>query len=291
MPPPQPEPSNRTYFLIIGVGRSGTTLLGNCLDAHPEVACLNEAADDALRGKDLPAYTALRRLAGRRITSRLAAALEHNVDQFYGPDRRAPGGQEPVGVLRARAFCAQTGRLLAARPERVAGNKITTESLAMIYRKAFTPNETPAADALASQRAERLKYFCELFGEYRLLFIVRDGRLVVRSKMKRAGIAAGEAAARWIEGARIHRALRAAAGARMLTVRFEALLAQPEQTLRAASAHLGVAYQAEMLAGARRGYAAEKHTGFDQASLNAPRPAAHDAWLRESLLYFNYPVE
>ncbi len=291
MQPSTSLPAARTYFLIIGVGRSGTTLLANCLDSHPDIACLNEAADDALRGKDLPEYAVLRRLAGNRLTSRLAAALERGVDRFHDPNKPKPGGKEPGGLLRLRAFYAQTSRLLAARPERFAGNKTTTESLAMVYRRPFTPASSPTPDLYAAQRADRLRYFCELFGDYRLLFIVRDGRHVAASKMKRAPLSSSEAAARWIEGARIHRVLADIAGERMLTVKFEDLLNQPERTLRQASAFLGAAYQEQMLAGAQRGYAAESHAGFDRASLSAPPPTAHDASLRESLQYFNYPVD
>jgi hypothetical protein len=129
-----------------------------------------------------------------------------------------------------------------------------------------------------------------LFADYRMIFVVRDGRRVVASKVRRAQLAAPDAAARWMEGARIHRVLAAVLGARLLTLRYEALLEEPEATLRAACAFLGLAFQAQMLAGAERGYANEAHAGFDRASLDAPLPAGYDEWLAEGLLHFNYPM-
>jgi hypothetical protein len=282
----------RTFFLVLGVGRGGTTLLANCIDSHPQARCYNEIGDDLLRGKDHPAYRVLRRLAHVPGVSRVAARVESLTDRRLA---QAGDGHEDinaVGLRRMEAFHESIHATLAAQPERAVGDKIVIESLAMVYRRPYEPQESPADDAHAAARHAGLEHFaCRLFAAYRFIFIVRDGRASLTSKMKRGHQSLLEAAAHWLEAARVHRTLADMLGPRLLTVRFEGLVADPGVVLSQVGDFLGIGYDPQMLAGANRKYGDEERHGFEHDRLRADPAAPYNDLIREGLEYFGYPIE
>jgi hypothetical protein len=276
---------------VLGVGRGGTTLLANCIDAHPRARCFNETGDDLLRGKDHPVYSVLRPMARLPGVSRVAARLENLADDWLARPMQN-GGMSPAGLRRMLKFYGVVHPMLAGQVEPAVGDKIVVESLAMTYRRPYRSNEHPGDDRHAAARQETLRHFCNrLFSAYHVIFIVRDGRSSLQSRMTRSHDSLLEAAAHWLEAARVHRALAGLLGRRLVTVKFEQLVAEPAAVLRHVGEFLSIGYEPQMLSGASRKYGNEARHGFERQRIRRD-PAPHFVGLiREGLEYFEYPVE
>jgi hypothetical protein len=205
---------------VVGVGRSGTTLLRLMLDAHPQLAIpaethfipeLIERATDGVRDNELAASITRARnwgdfgLDAEEFTGRIAvldrggaAAVIRCFYELYAERRGKPrwGDKTPIYVTSMR------------------------------------------------------RIGCEL-GEARFVHLIRDGRDVALSRRKRgmgAGKPIADAAERWkrrIERARDQaRRLRG----RYLELRFEDLIDDPEPALRRVCELVGLEYDPSMLA-------------------------------------------
>ena len=120
------------------------------------------------------------------------------------------------------------------------GNKITTEQ---VYGLAEHNIANPA------DPVEVLPYFFErALAGIKIVFILRDGRTCVRSKMNRTGQSLDTACSRWRQSVDVLRYLRESHD-NNVCVRFEDLLTDPQPALETITSFLGVAFEPGMLAG------------------------------------------
>ena len=204
--------------VIVGVPRSGTTLLRMMIDAHPEVAIPPETGFlPALAQLDPSSDSAE---AAWQIITRIHTWPDFHLDAaaLRGTfDRLAP--LAPADAARAfyRAYAARHGK---ARW----GDK--------------TPGYSASIDRIAA-----------LLPEARFIHLIRDGRDVVvsvRALWFRPGDTVEACARDWAQRIGATRAL----GANVpwyLEVRYEALVLQPENTLRTICEFLELPFQPSML--------------------------------------------
>lgn len=107
----------------------------------------------------------------------------------------------------------------------------------------------------------------------RLVGILRDGRAVVSSIMKRGKQPAAVARHRWARATEILETLQARCGEHLLLLRFEQLVTEPNVVMRAVSAHLRLDYQERML----EGYAYTPIYESKGIDPEKARPAAREA--------------
>lgn len=288
--------SPNPYVFVVGCARSGTTLLQRMLDSHPMLAVANDThfIPEALRPGDRGDHISdelYRRVAGYRRIHR----LELSEAQIAAA---ADGATDFAGFV-SRLYDAYG----AARGKALAGEK--------------TPEYVRHIPMLAA-----------LFPEARFIHIVRDGRDVALSVMKWAvkdrppdedGVTVRGPARRplWSESPLAATALwwsdqvmegaeaSAALGPRVLSMRYERLVADPSATLTDAATFLGLPDAPEMAAyheGRRKqrkpGKSAKKAwlpatRGLrDWRSQMEPRDAAlFEALAGEALTRFGYPLE
>lgn len=208
-------------LFIGGAGRSGTTLLRNMLDAHPLVALPNESHFV------MKAYSALAG-AGRTSDINLAwQTIRHHRD-FVGWGL----GEEPVLSLMAKhppASYADLIRVIFAAYTHSAG-------------KPFSADKTPL-------NALSFRLYGQMFPTSHFLHLVRDPRAVCMSAVvqpwTRRGIAA--AATTWRSFVQVASDARRDMGERILELRYEDLMEQPERELRGICSFLGIAFSPRML--------------------------------------------
>ena len=180
--------------------------------------------------------------AGRGGTSLLAGLLDSHPELEVGFEvdsieyLMAPGRERPApSTERATLFRKRCDELGAATASARWGNKITTEQL-----RGLENDGRARSDVLA-------QFFDVAFGDVHVVFVLRDGRSCVRSKMRRKGFGVEDAVDRWRYSVVVHDAL--IGRPKTDIVRFEDLLADPEGTLSPVCASLGVAWSPAMLEG------------------------------------------
>ena len=200
--------------------------------------------------------------AGRGGTSLLAALLDSHPRVSVGFERHVKStlladSHQGHPDARAAAFLAACATEAVSSDTRIHGNKITTEQLARLEDMAGFP-QTPTPATLRM-------FFDEMLADCRFIFILRDGRSCVRSKMARAGLDLEGACRRWRYAAGVYHFL--ARHPRALCLRYETLLTAPETELRRACASLEVPYAPQMLDGTLhpRMNPDYRNAGFDAA--------------------------
>lgn len=218
------------HLFVCGAPKSGTTWLQNILNFHPEVACSGEGHFVEMLANPLAGvvkgYNAKMKLVSERV--------------YQGRPSYAPIDQA--------LFDEVTRDLIVRLMRRQAGDR----------QVRWLGDKTP-------RYCEFLPSLNRLFPRSRIFHIVRDPRDVIVSRLhhaKRAGViesveAAPEAAraqlidnavGAWIKNVRSVQAMAPRLGERLLTVRYEALLADPEAGVREVFAHLGYELSPERLA-------------------------------------------
>jgi hypothetical protein len=205
---------------VVGVPRSGTTLLRLMLDAHPDIA--------------IPAETAfLLAIVGRPPSAGPLTALELH--------RLLTSLQSwPDVVLDARAYL---DALTPLHPFSVSDGLRTFYRLyAARFEKSRGGDKTPT-------NLERMREIADILPEAHFVHVIRDGRdvaLSLRDMWFAPGRDMTTLGRYWSE--RIRAARQAAEwGLRYLEIRYEALIAEPERTLRAVCAFVDLSYDPRML--------------------------------------------
>jgi hypothetical protein len=210
-------------LFIVGCGRSGTSLLGSMMNAHPEVAITYEAEF-------------IRRLALRRHRYELAGSFDADAFQAELVGSRSfpaldMSETEVHAVLTPTPldYAEAIRRLLAAYAHR--------------RGKSFSGDKTP--DGVLTMRL-----IADLFPEVRFLHIIRDGRAVALSLLQTEWGAKTieDAAYYWRSRVRAgRRAGRAIGPDRYREVRYEDLVSQPDNTLSQLCRFLGLEFDTAML--------------------------------------------
>jgi hypothetical protein len=186
--------------------------------------------------------------AGRGGTSLLAGLLDAHPDITMGFEAFATDYLKGYKIAhsdyahmldeRIAAFQQACSKEADKHPGKLWGNKITTEQIAGLedYNSLFPFAKKNIFDAFFNQMATNV------------IFILRDGRNCVASKVKRTGQAWELAAHRWRYAVRVYEYLQAQ-HPRTLFVRFEDLVTSPKDELMRIAKFLGINYCDEMLTG------------------------------------------
>jgi hypothetical protein len=187
--------------------------------------------------------------AGRGGTSLLAGLLDFHDRLEVGFERFSEAylmgaslatSRPAIFDDRVRAFLDSCRDEALRFPDSIYGNKITTEQVfGLEDHNAANPDAT--IDVLD-------RFFNEFMNGRKIVFVLRDGRTCVRSKMARTGQSLELACERWKYSVKVYRFL-SARDHDTLCIRFEDLLLCPKQTLADVCALLGVPYQESMLQG------------------------------------------
>lgn len=197
-----------SLFHLIGAGRSGTSVLTTLIDCHSQ-CCVDLERDMEL-------------LMGHIDTPAEAV-----------PDLRIRTGMRIDNYLetwRSRAAQATVAFL---------GNKITTEQIDGLRKfrgEVVTSDIAPIAA------------FVERVADIPTVFIVRDGRACIASKIARTGQPLEMAILRWKFAVELQRMMERACKS-LLVVKYEALVREPERELTRIGRFLGFDYEPGMLAG------------------------------------------
>lgn len=135
------------------------------------------------------------------------------------------------------------------------GNKITTEQLGFL-------------EALAPPLTARKQIYAKLVQSKKIIFITRDGRSCIQSKMRRTHCDLNTAVNYWKHSVNYLAFLRAQADAQLFTLRFEDLLLQPEIELTKVCRFLDLDYHPQMLTGTASN---RIHSDYRQGEINSEK--------------------
>jgi hypothetical protein len=190
-------------LLVLGAGRSGTSLLAAMLDQHPAIEMGMEAfANDTLRGKGLD---------------------EHRETMFQ---------------QRSDSFIHAFRTEAASSSAAIWGNKITTEQLGGLKKHNYYNRDQ--VDVLGQFLGRKL-------AGCRIIYILRDGRACIQSKMNRVGAPLERACEQWQFAVEVYEYLQNRTGS--YSLRFEDLVANPEQEIVRVLEFLGLDYDDRVLEG------------------------------------------
>jgi hypothetical protein len=179
--------------------------------------------------------------AGRGGTSLLAGLLDYHTQvevafELFATDylmgQQLTNQETDIFQQRVTAFihgCQQTAQ---ASSKPIWANKITTEQIASLE----SYNQS-ALDSLFNQYLKNIK----------VIFILRDGRSCVNSKVQRTGQPMQTACERWLYSVKCYQFFLQRSNS--LCIKFEDLLYQPKTVLNQVCDFLNIAYQDAMLAG------------------------------------------
>ena len=257
LPPPQPA-SPRAFF-VVGYPRSGTTLLQQMLDAHPDIAMTPE--------------TSFMRRYWR-------------VRDFFGP----LDDEESFGRLLADIVSAPSFRLMALDADAyIRAARARPRTYAALFRLLLEQFGASRGVAVVGEKTPKhllyLPQLRQVFPEAQFVHIVRDPRAAVNSlhKLEWAEGDLRHNAAVWTRELALARRARVRYESGFMTVKYESLVRSPDQTLRAVCASLGLAFDPDMLA-----YHRTPPTTVDvdqepwkRNALRPPDPSAVDRWRAE----------
>jgi len=204
-------------FFIVGSPRAGTTLLARMLDRHSRIAVYHETHYYPLFRSELTRYGDL------RAPENLARLIDDvrevvRVQGFLAPPRR----EEFLELLPEPTFEGVFAALLWINARR--------------HGKARAADKTPGHHAYLSEILDR-------FPTSPVIFVMRDPRGAVPSMRLALRASLRSAARMWNEAFRSYSRF----SGRVYLIRYEELVAAPEETLKAACAVLGERFEDEML--------------------------------------------
>ena len=179
--------------------------------------------------------------AGRGGTSLLGALLGSHPETCIGFERhmehlmgRIPESANTVSS-RLHAFRTACDDEASQQPK-IWGNKITTEQIA--HLTLGDPFQDP----------QSIPRFFDHHQDLKNIFILRDGRTCVQSKIARTGISLESACRRWQFSVRVFQQFQDGR-VQGKAIKFEHLLADPVSLLRELCDFLGLSFSSEMLKG------------------------------------------
>ena len=187
--------------------------------------------------------------AGRGGTSLLAGLLDYHPSLEVGFElfsvaclmgRGLPHQGPAIFDERVAAFISACRVESKRHPDKLWGNKITTEQVAGLEDHNLA-NPEATIDVLDS-------FFSRSLSDQSIIFILRDGRACVNSKVQRTGQPMEAACRRWQYSVRCYRFFNTQ-HQNNICVRFEDLLLDPESTLTSICSFLKIPYREEMLKG------------------------------------------
>ena len=219
-------------FLVLGQPRSGTTLVAQCLNGHPELVVPDET--DVV----IPLAFLVDRIEDPGLGRSMAADLVTNSRRFAGSLGEYLTAEQAAEAIRTAPWTlrgvldALYGAVAEAGGGRLGGDK--------------SPNDL---------KFSRILLTAGLFGEgLPVIHVVRDVRDVMAS-FQDLGWSNGvpEGLARlWVANNLMVHTNVPRRGSPYLLVRYEDVVADPEGQFRAMCEHLGVAFDPEMLSDERR---------------------------------------
>jgi hypothetical protein len=280
----QPIPPASDPIFIVGLPRSGTTLMAVCLDRHPAIHCgpetdlfarLTAAGQGALDPSRWPdaATDLVVRIAAEAWTDSPAEApstsggpdlLPDQDDAHPGPSTAA--SMPSLDRALVRAFLA--GRLPSAAA--------VMEALVAL----------PAAEAGKRRWAEKtprhldhLRTIREAWPSAAVIRMVRDPRSRAVS-MSRVPFGPDSQVANLLDGLRRDRRAQVQVDAdpRLLTVRLEDLQADPESTLQRVCEFLGEPYDAGMLVASEGAAAVPSGEWWKRSAIRPVTPTGSSTW-------------
>lgn len=184
---------------------------------------------------------------GRGGTSLLTACLDGHplitMRSEYHSTRILIGDDEPIRSVatlldeRLAYFRSVCDEDRARHLGLIWGNKVTTEQILGLEEHNY----------LNYAFEDVVAHFVQAMAEYRLIFIIRDGRSCVASKMRRAGRPMMRAALLWCYSVRVLERLERL-GALRATIRYEDLVARPGEVLKDLCGVLEIDFHQGMLA-------------------------------------------
>lgn len=209
------RPAPPAPVFVVGHPRSGTTLLASMLGRHPDFVATPES------------------LFLCQVRYQLGAARAKGPGAVTAAAMRGP---LQYMIADGDAF---TARLRAAAGDGSVDERTLFAALLEDYRAAHGAARVVEKTPLHVRHMDELSAW---FPDCRIVWIVRDGRACIRSLQKVAWASsdAPRLARQWVRNMALGAALAPAAGPRLMTVRYEALIADPETELARLCAHLGV---------------------------------------------------
>jgi hypothetical protein len=248
-------------FHIIGAGRGGTSLIAGLVDAHPKFGVIMEQFS-------IP-YLMGRKLTDAEHQISVASRINARIDNF----------------LHA---CKQAAAL---SPDKIYGHKTTTEQIWGLESFGTNAYKSDRHEIHYSVRDfDALRCFAQRIADAKILFILRDGRTCVRSKMNRTGQTVEEATRRWKYSVRALNVLRYTCP-RFHLLKFEDLIAYPEKELGEVCQFLGAEFDPAMLEGTKNPKIREEYrrSGFDSSVTSIVDSDVETlAEMREELIAFGY---
>lgn len=229
--------------------------------------------------------------AGRGGTSLLAGLLDchsqlevgfevGSVEYLMGKDLFEPDHELVKERVSAYIECCNKKALV--RPSILWGNKITTEQIYGLEN----PNLENSNDPVNILD----EFFNEALARTKVIFILRDGRTCINSKVKRTGQSIELASQRWRYSVECYKFFQTR-HSHNICIRFEDLLSQPREILTQLCNFLDVSFEEEMM----KGTANEKmlmeyrSTGIDISKMNAVElPEAIMNNIAEDMKYCGY---
>lgn len=184
--------------------------------------------------------------------------------------------------FRVGAFLHECTEQARQHPEKHWGNKITTEHLKALSQHNRVDGQL-SLDVVEEFLLRSLR-------DQKIIFILRDGRLCIDSKVRRTGQDMQVACNRWRFSVGVLRWLRESER-EFLLVRFEDMLEDPEREVRRACEFLGVPFEDGMI---RDGAASQKilpeyrQQGIAQARSLPELPVEILAQIADDLRYCGY---
>lgn len=244
---------SRAIF-IGGCARSGTTLLGAMLGAHPDCICVPESQFKASLLKDprLVSAEAIQRMLANHWRFKLWELPLSVADlPLNGPDQDRP----------ARAL---------------------TRIVELYARRHGRPDAAVWIDH-TPHNVRQAALLVQAFSDSKFIHIVRDGRAVAASVLPLdwGPNSIIEAARFWVEQTAYGLAAEQTFGpARVLRVAYEALVREPERVMRAIAAFAGLEFTPAMTEGG--GFIVPRYTARQHALIaSRPDPARIDGWRKK----------